>query len=46
MTKLIYWLGFLVSTAVMIWLLAFHPQWFWVMLPFVGAFLVKALDVI
>ncbi len=46
MTKLIYWLGFLVSTAIMIWLLACHPQWFWAMLPFVGTFLVKALDVI
>ncbi len=46
MSKLIYWIVFFVSTAFMIYLLMFAPQWFWAMLPFVGVSLVKALDVI
>ncbi|MBK7094843.1 MAG: hypothetical protein IPH57_07310 [Saprospiraceae bacterium] len=46
MSKLLYWIGFIVSTAIMVWLLVYHPEWFWAMLPFVGTFLVKALDVI
>ena len=46
MSKLLYWIGFIVSAAIMVWLLMCHPEWFWAMLPFVGTFLVKALNVI
>ena len=46
MSRLFYWIMFFISTAIMIWLLMFHPEWFWAMLPFVATSLVKALDVI
>ena len=46
MSKLIYWIGFFVSTAILVWLLMNHAEWFWAMLPFVGVSGVKALDVI
>ncbi len=46
MSKLIYWIIFIVSTSIMVWLLMFHAEWFWVMLPFVGVSIVKALDII
>lgn len=37
------WLFFLVSTAVVILLLIFANEWFWVALPFSLTYLVKAL---
>ncbi len=49
MTKLskpVYALLFLVSLVGMVLFLMFKPEWFWVMMPFVGTFLVKALDII
>jgi hypothetical protein len=46
MSNLIYWILFLISAALMVLLLVFSPAWFWVMLPFTGTFLVKALNVI
>ena len=46
MSKLIYWIIFIVSTSIMVWLLMFHAEWFWAMLPFVGVSIVKALDII
>ena len=39
-----YWILFFISLVVMILLLAFMSAWFWVALPFVGTFLVQALD--
>ena len=39
-----YWLLFIVNLAAMIALLILLPEWFWVMLPSTGTFLVKALD--
>lgn len=39
-----YWLFFLVSLVVMIALLIFANEWFWVALPFVLTYLVLALD--
>lgn len=38
------WIIFFVSLIVTIALLIFYPQWFWVPLPFVLTYLVKALD--
>lgn len=40
------WILFLASTAIMVYLLMFHAEWFWVMLPFVGVFAVRSLNVI
>jgi predicted cobalt transporter CbtA len=40
------WILFVASTACMIYLLMFHAEWFWVMLPFVGLSAVRSLDVI
>lgn len=37
------WILFLVSTAVMIFMLIFANEWFWVVLPFSLTYLVKAL---
>lgn len=41
-----YWLLFLVSTAILIFMLIFVNQWFWVVLPFSLTSLVKAFRVI
>lgn len=38
------WILFFVSTAIMIAMLLFVPQWFWLVLPFSCTYLVKALD--
>ncbi len=39
-----YWLLFLVSLGIIIAMLIFTPAWFWIPLPFVLTFFVKALD--
>jgi len=39
------WILFLVSTAVMIFMLIFVNEWFWLALPFSLTYLVKALRV-
>lgn len=39
-----YWLYFFVSLVVMILMLMFMNEWFWVALPFVLTYLVLALD--
>ncbi|MBP7821459.1 MAG: hypothetical protein KA010_00955 [Saprospiraceae bacterium] len=41
-----YWAIFFISTIVMIALLIFLPEWFWVALPFVCTYLALALGVI
>ncbi len=41
-----YWTLFLISLVVMIALLIFIPEWFWVALPFVLTYLVYAMDVV
>ena len=46
MSKIIYWILFLVSALLMVLLLMYAPQWFWAMLPFTGTFFVKAIDVL
>lgn len=38
------WIIFLVSLTVMIALLVIWPEWFWVILPFVLTYFVKAMD--
>jgi hypothetical protein len=40
----IWWLYTLISLVGTILFLIFLPEWFWVMLPFLGTALVKALD--
>ena len=40
-----YWLYFIISTAVMIALLIFIPEWFWLALPFSLTYLAAAMDV-
>jgi len=45
-SRLLDWILFVISTGLMVYLLMFHAQWFWAMLPFVGLFAVRALDVI
>ncbi len=42
----VYAILFLIFLAGMILFLMFKPEWFWVMLPFVGTSIVKALDII
>ena len=39
-----YWMLFLVSLVITIGLLIYMPAWFWVTLPFVLTYLVKAFD--
>ncbi|WP_169433383.1 hypothetical protein [Lewinella cohaerens] len=39
------WILFLVSTAIMIFMLIFVNEWFWLALPFSLTYLVKALRV-
>ncbi len=41
-----YWLLFLVSTAILIFMMIFVNEWFWVVLPFSLTSLVKGLRVI
>lgn len=38
------WLIFLVSLVITVALLVWSPEWFWVTLPFVLTYLVKALN--
>lgn len=40
------WIIFLVSTVIMTGMLLYMSEWFWVMLPFVLTYLVKALRAI
>jgi len=40
----IYWLGFVISLILTAAFLVLLPEWFWVMLPFVGTTFIKALD--
>jgi len=44
--KLTDWVFLFVSLTLIILLLIFSPEWFWVMLPFVGLFAVRSLNVI
>ncbi len=44
--KALYWFLTALSTAVMILLFIFKPEWSWVSFPFVGTFLAGALDAI
>jgi len=44
MIKGIYWLGFVISLVACAAFLMWNPAWFWVMLPFIFTFFVKALD--
>ncbi len=41
-----YWLYFIVSTAVMLGMMAYPPTagWFWVAIPFVCTYIVQAFD--
>lgn len=39
------WIWFLVSTAIMIFMLIYVNEWFWLALPFSLTYLVKALRV-
>lgn len=39
------WIWFLVSTAIMILMLIFFNEWFWLALPFSLTYLVKAMRV-
>lgn len=41
-----YWGYFVVSTLVMIAMLIWMNEWFWLAMPFSFTFLVKALDVV
>jgi len=39
-----YWLIFFVTLVIMVGFLIINPTWFWVPLPFVLTFFVKAID--
>lgn len=41
-----YWILFLVSTLIMIAMLIWMNEWFWLALPFSLTYLVKALNVV
>lgn len=43
-SRAIDWIIFLVSTVIMIFMLMYMDEWFWVALPFSLTYLVKALD--
>jgi len=45
-SKMTDWIIFLVSTAIVIFLLIFANEWFWLALPFSLTYLAKALDVL
>ncbi len=38
------WIIFFVSTAICVFMLMYMSEWFWLALPFVVTYLVKALD--
>jgi hypothetical protein len=42
--RAIDWIMFLVSTVIMILMLMYADEWFWLALPFVCTYLVKAFD--
>jgi hypothetical protein len=42
----IFWVMFLISAAVFVWAIAAHFDYLTLILPFVGTFFVKALDII
>jgi hypothetical protein len=39
-----YWMLFGISTALMVALLIWYPEWHWAVLPFVCTFFVQAMD--
>jgi len=39
-----WWVAFVISMILMVAFLVFLPEWFWVMLPFVGTSLILAID--
>ena len=41
-----YWIIFIVTTVIMILMLIFMNEWFWLALPFSATFLAKALRVL
>lgn len=43
-SRSIDWIIFLVSTVIMIFMLMYMDEWFWLALPFSLTYLVKALD--
>jgi len=43
-SRTIDWIIFLVSTVILIFMLMYMDEWFWVALPFSLTYLVKALD--
>lgn len=45
-SKSIFGIGFVISLAGMIALLAYQPQFFWLLLPFVLTFAARYMDVI
>ena len=44
--KGLYWLITLVSAAACVGLLIFSPEWFWLTLPFLFTYFVKAIDIV
>jgi hypothetical protein len=42
----IFWLFFLISSVALVWAIAAHFEYLTLILPFVGTFFVKALDII
>jgi len=42
----IFWLFFLIFSAAFVWAIAAHFEYVMLILPFVGTFFVKALDII
>jgi len=45
-SKGIYWLGFIVSSAALLFAIGTHWEWLTMILPFQLTFLVKAMDII
>jgi hypothetical protein len=41
-----YWLLFFISLAGMIAMMVYKPEFFWVVLPFVGTYFAKAMDLL
>lgn len=41
-----YWLLFFISLAGMIAMMVYKPEFFWVILPFVGTYFAKAMDLL
>ena len=45
-SRMFWWLVFLVTTAITLFMLVYVNEWFWLVLPFSLTSLTKALDVI